>query len=115
EGDYLPLKSRGARRHHIVAFARRLGKSWVLAVAPRGLSQMTAPDHPPLGKSVWGEEKLFLPPGAPKVWEDVLCRTALRISTKGTNPALPLAEVFRQLPVALLTGSGGADGGAAKR
>jgi (1->4)-alpha-D-glucan 1-alpha-D-glucosylmutase len=106
EGDYLPLWSRGPRRQHLVAFARRRGASWVLAVAPRLLSQMTVLDHAPLGPSVWGEERLFLPPGAPKVWEDVFCQTTLRISPRRPEPALPLAEVFRYLPVALLTGVG---------
>jgi (1->4)-alpha-D-glucan 1-alpha-D-glucosylmutase len=109
EGDYLPLMSRGPRRRQIVAFARRWNESWILAVVPRLLSQMAAPGHPPLGPSVWGEEKLLLPPGAPKVWEDVFCRTLLRISPRGPDPALPLAEVFQHLPVALLTGVGSSD------
>jgi (1->4)-alpha-D-glucan 1-alpha-D-glucosylmutase len=104
EGDYLPLMSRGKRNRHIVAFARRRGGSWVLAVVPRLCSQLAAPGQPPLGPAVWGKEGLSLPPGAPGVWENVITRATLRVSPGGSPPALPLAEVFRQLPVALLAG-----------
>jgi (1->4)-alpha-D-glucan 1-alpha-D-glucosylmutase len=104
EGDYLPVMSRGSRRRHIVACARRRGKNWVLAVVPRLVSQLTATSQPPLGPGVWGKEKLPLPPGAPEVWQEVFTGEAIRGSGAGTEPALPLAEIFRYLPVALLTG-----------
>jgi len=104
EGDYLPLMSRGKRNRHIVAFARRRGEAWVLAVVPRLCSQLAASAQPPLGPAVWGKEGLLLPPGAPGVWENVFTRATLRVSPGGPAPALPLAEVFRHLPVALLAG-----------
>ena len=106
EGDYLPLTSRGPRWHHLVAFARKRGEAWVLAVVPRLCTHLVAPGTPPLGLSVWGDEGLPLPPGAPEVWEDVLTRATLRVSPGGPEPGLPLAEVFRHLPVALLAGVG---------
>jgi (1->4)-alpha-D-glucan 1-alpha-D-glucosylmutase len=104
EGDYLPLMSRGKRNRHMVAFARRRGEAWVLAVVPRLCSQLAASAQLPLGPAVWGKEGLPLPPGAPGVWENVFTRATLRVSPGGAAPALPLAEVFRHLPVALLAG-----------
>jgi (1->4)-alpha-D-glucan 1-alpha-D-glucosylmutase len=104
EGDYLPLMSRGKRNRHLVAFARRRGEAWVLAVVPRLCSQLGAPAQPPLGPAVWGKEGLALPPGAPEAWENVFSRASLRVAPGGGAPALPLAEVFRHLPVALLAG-----------
>jgi (1->4)-alpha-D-glucan 1-alpha-D-glucosylmutase len=104
EGDYLPLMSRGKRNRHLVAFARRRGEAWVLAVVPRVCSQLATSAQPPLGPAIWGKEGLPLPPGAPGVWENVFTRATLRVSPGGAAPALPLAEVFRQLPVALLAG-----------
>jgi (1->4)-alpha-D-glucan 1-alpha-D-glucosylmutase len=103
-GDYLPLTGRGPRRRHLVAFARRRGDAWVLAVVPRLCAHLAPPGHPPLGPSVWGLETLSLPPGAPRVWEDVFTRAALHASPGPSDPALPLAEVFQHLPVALLSG-----------
>lgn len=105
-GDYLPLAGRGPRYQNFVAFARKQGDAWVLAVVPRLCAHLTAPGHPPLGRSVWGQEALSLPPGAPQVWEDVFTRAALRVSPGPSGPALHLAEVFQHLPVALLSGVG---------
>jgi (1->4)-alpha-D-glucan 1-alpha-D-glucosylmutase len=107
EGEYLPLMSRGARRRHLIACARRRGGSWVVAVVPRLISQLTGVGQPPLGPVVWGKERLPLPPGAPEVWQDVFTGEALSGSGGGADPALPLAGVFRHLPVALLTGTKG--------
>ncbi len=104
EGDYLPLMSRGISRRHIIAFARRRGEAWVLAVVPRLCSRLAAPGTPPLGVTVWGREGLPLPVGAPEVWENVLTRATLRVSHEGLEPALSLAGIFQHLPVALLAG-----------
>jgi (1->4)-alpha-D-glucan 1-alpha-D-glucosylmutase len=104
EGDYQPLQSRGKIKGHIVAFARRRGNQWVLAVVPRLLSQLTPAGAPPLGPAVWGEAVLLLPPGAPEVWENIFTRDTLRVSSGKGSQALPLAEIFRSLPVALLAG-----------
>jgi (1->4)-alpha-D-glucan 1-alpha-D-glucosylmutase len=106
EGDYQPLVSRGKWSRHLVAFARRRGENWVLAVVPRLCSQLTPAGTPPLGHEVWGKDGLSLPPGAPKVWENVLSRATIRVSPGRSAPVLPLAEVFRSLPVALLAGVG---------
>jgi (1->4)-alpha-D-glucan 1-alpha-D-glucosylmutase len=109
EGDYLPLESRGKKNRHLVAFARRQDENWVLAVVPRLCSQLTPAGTPPLGPEVWGKDGLSLPPGAPQVWENVLTRAALRVPPGRPTPALPLAEVFRSLPVALLAGVGASE------
>ncbi len=106
EGDYLPLKSRGPRSGHFVAFARRRSGAWALAVAPRCCSQLVSPGQAPLGPEVWGAEGLALPSGAPNVWENVLSGETIRTAAKGTETVLRLAEIFREVPVALLTGIG---------
>ena len=104
EGDYLPLKIRGKRNRHLVAFARRHDENWVLAVVPRLCSQLVPAGTLPLGPKVWEKDALSLPPEAPQVWENVLSRATLRVSPGKSNPVLPLAEIFRSLPVALLAG-----------
>ncbi len=104
EGGYLPLELRGRFNRHLVAFARRRGPNWVLAVVPRLCSQLTPVDAPPLGATVWGEVVLSLPPGAPQIWENIFTGATLRVAPGKATPALPLSEIFRSLPVALLTG-----------
>jgi (1->4)-alpha-D-glucan 1-alpha-D-glucosylmutase len=104
EGDYLPLEIRGKFHRHLVAFVRRRGEHWALAVVPRLCSHLTPVGTPPLGAAVWGEAVLPLPPGAPAAWQNVFTRDTLRVSPGRTTPALPLAGIFRSLPVALLAG-----------
>jgi (1->4)-alpha-D-glucan 1-alpha-D-glucosylmutase len=106
EGDYLPLKSKGPEGQRLVAFARRRGEGWALAVVPRFSTHLAAPSRPPLGRAVWGEELLPLPAGAPKVWGNVLTGATVTTASGKSGPALSLAEIFQHLPVALLTGGG---------
>jgi (1->4)-alpha-D-glucan 1-alpha-D-glucosylmutase len=106
EGDYLPLKGKGPGVQRLVAFARRRGQDWALAVVPRFYTHLAAPSRPPLGRAVWGEELLPLPAGAPKVWENALTRASVTTAHGKSGPALSLAEIFQHLPVGLLTGMG---------
>ena len=99
------LELRGRFNRNLVAFARRRGENWLLAVVPRLCSQLTPVDAPPLGSAVWGETVLPLPPGAPQVWENIFTRASVRVAPGKASPALPLAEIFRSLPVALLSGT----------
>ena len=85
-GDYLPLEIRGARADHVVAFARRLGDRWAVAVAPRWTSRLTD----------WVDTEIVMPQGAPREWRDVLT---------GLIPAgWRVADLLREFPVALLAG-----------
>jgi (1->4)-alpha-D-glucan 1-alpha-D-glucosylmutase len=103
EGEYLPLESSGKLDRHIVACARRRAESWVVAVVPRFCSQLTPAGKPPLGP-VWGTEILPLPAGAPEVWENIFTQATIRVAPGNSLRGLPLAEIFRSLPLALLAG-----------
>ncbi|MEJ2671329.1 MAG: malto-oligosyltrehalose synthase [Deltaproteobacteria bacterium] len=104
EGEYLPLHGQGKSARHLVAFARRRGENWVLAVTPRLCSQLTPAGTPPLGAAVWQNDSLSLPSGAPEKWENVFFPDTIRVSPGSSGPELPLAAIFRHLPVALLAG-----------
>ncbi|MGQ9533601.1 MAG: hypothetical protein ACUVTQ_12520 [Desulfotomaculales bacterium] len=65
-------------------------------------SEDVPPVVPPLGEAVWGETTLLLPSGAPEGWRNVLTGEQA-VARRGT---LPLADVFRSFPVALLHGEG---------
>jgi (1->4)-alpha-D-glucan 1-alpha-D-glucosylmutase len=60
-GEYLPLEAVGARRDHVVAFARVLGDTVVLVIVPRQVVRLTGgQEHPPVGPDVWGRTRLLL-------------------------------------------------------
>jgi (1->4)-alpha-D-glucan 1-alpha-D-glucosylmutase len=98
KGDYERLDASGPREQQVVAFARRYDGQAVIAVVGRFFTRL--PD-PPTGEGAWGSTVLKLPAGSAPVWRDALAGGEAR-TTGGLDPRLPLAEVFRHLPVALL-------------
>jgi (1->4)-alpha-D-glucan 1-alpha-D-glucosylmutase len=95
-GEYLPLAVDGARRDHVLAFARRAGGRWAMAVAPRLVAGLTACGVLPVG-AVWRDTALVLPTGAPREWNDVYTGALV------TSPTL--AEILAKYPAALLSAS----------
>jgi (1->4)-alpha-D-glucan 1-alpha-D-glucosylmutase len=104
-GDYLPLFASGQTAEHVAAFARRSGGDWALVVVPRLVARLTAPGRPPLGRRVWKDGVLNLPPGAPIRWVNVLTGESLRTFGEPRSGTIHLCDVFRGFPVALLTGA----------
>ena len=98
DGDYQPLAASGEHAACVVAFARRHGDRWLLAVATRWLSRVVPPDEPPLGER-WGDTAVLLPDGTPGRWTNALDGRRLDAGAG----ALSLTSVLRHLPVALLT------------
>ncbi|HEX2026478.1 MAG TPA: malto-oligosyltrehalose synthase [Nitriliruptorales bacterium] len=98
-GSYEPLAADGARAQHVVAFARRHGDRWAVAVVPR-LTVTLVPGDWPLG-DVWADTTVPLP--------HTHCRDALTgRSLRADDGRLRLADALQHLPVALLTGGGAA-------
>ena len=106
-GDYLPLTAAGEREGHLVALARRHDSRWALAAAGRFFSRLSPSGEFPLGEEVWGETALLLPPEAPSEWRQVFTGVDLTTVPGSQNRSLPLKEVFKDLPVALLYGHSG--------
>jgi (1->4)-alpha-D-glucan 1-alpha-D-glucosylmutase len=90
-GEYIPLRAAGSYADHVCAFARRLGKRWAVAVAPRFMSKLG-------DVADWGDTRVELPEGAPTDWRDALT---------GLIPSgWRLAELLAEFPVALLSWTG---------
>ena len=98
DGGYQALFAVGAREQEVVAFARTHGEDAVIATVGRFFTRL--PD-PPVGKEAWGETSLELPEGSATAWRDAIAGHELK-ATDDPRPRLPLTEVFRHLPVALL-------------
>jgi (1->4)-alpha-D-glucan 1-alpha-D-glucosylmutase len=102
-GDYQPLEATGPRRDHVVAFARSVGDSAALVVAPRLVVRLAGgAERPPQGPEVWGKTGLLLPPLlAGRSYHNVFTGETL---TPGSHASagLLLGDALRRFPVALL-------------
>ncbi|HEU5310797.1 MAG TPA: malto-oligosyltrehalose synthase, partial [Candidatus Eisenbacteria bacterium] len=103
DGDYIPLEARGERAANVIAFARRRGDAWALAVVPRLTSGMTRPGKLAIPDEAWGDTALVLPPGAPRAWRNVLVEGA-GAGAASESGEIPVARIFAGLPVALMNG-----------
>jgi (1->4)-alpha-D-glucan 1-alpha-D-glucosylmutase len=101
-GAYVPIEPQGARREHVVAFARRLDTEAVIAVAPRFLARLRLPG-PPLGASAWAGTWLALPETwAPRRYRNALTDEIVEVEMREGRPALALEALLRSFPTALL-------------
>lgn len=89
-GEYIPIAARGRFAGHAIAFGRRLGEEWALAVAGRYYSKL---GPRPLANT-WSDTMLELPPDAPRAWHNAL-------TGEVTNGAA-LEAVLATLPFAIL-------------
>lgn len=106
-GDYLPLTTTGPQRDCLFAFARRYEDRVALTCVPRLVATLT-PDAaaPPLGRSVWGDTRIELPPElAHGAFRDRFTGTMVRVEQGDGAPAIAAGEIFERLPIALLTSS----------
>ncbi len=98
EGTYVPLEVTGRRRTNVVAFARRLGRSWEVSVVPRLAAAATPAGRLPLGARAWPATVVHMPNGAPVAWTNVL--TGEPVTSEGG--AVRVRDAFGTLPVAVL-------------
>ncbi len=98
-GDYLPLYAGGAGTDFVCSFARKHEHEWAIIAVPRLTMKLVAPGDFPVGDSVWGESSIGLPPQAPRDWQNLLTGQ----SVCAGDGQIKLANVFAQLPFALLT------------
>lgn len=126
-GEYIPVETSGPGAGHVCAFARRAGEGWALVAVPRLLALFRAgcgipggqdgpggeppgPFHP-LGEETWGNSTLLLPGDAPGLWRNALTGETLTAEARPgrdvppRDRVLPLGVVWRNFPVALLTGA----------
>jgi len=103
-GSYRPVDVGGERKENVVAFHRSFRGRNVVAVAPRLVAGMMGEDAtiPPVGPDVWGDTELALPDAAPTLWRDLLTDRVVEPGVLDDRRSLRLADVFVDLPLALL-------------
>jgi (1->4)-alpha-D-glucan 1-alpha-D-glucosylmutase len=102
-GRYEPMLAAGPLAHHVFAFARRQEEDAILTLAPRLPLTLVGNGRAPAGASAWRDTYLPLPPElAGRVWRCALGDHVVQAELHSGVPVLPLGEVFRTLPVAIL-------------
>jgi (1->4)-alpha-D-glucan 1-alpha-D-glucosylmutase len=96
QGEYIPLRVKGARANHIIAFARRVHGTWSVTAVPRLCASLTRTGLPPLGAKVWRDTEIELPADAPRSWTNVLTHETM-------ESRVTAAALFDKLPVAVLS------------
>ena len=104
DGGYRPLEPRGDLWSHLCAFARTAPEGSAIAVAPRLIHKLTeGREQAPLGKAIWHDTWLSLPDEfANRHYRDVFTGRSITVSERDGVPALEVAALLQDFPVALL-------------
>ena len=105
DGQFLTMNTAGRRKANLIAYARRRGNTWIMTVVPRWLARSKAPPDLSGLHGFWLGSHIALPRNAPRSWLNVLTGETVEPSRRRA-PTLPVPEVFRNLPVAVLIGVG---------
>ncbi|WP_162241808.1 malto-oligosyltrehalose synthase [Pseudorhodoferax sp. Leaf267] len=105
DGSYIPLKTTGRARDHLVAYARRTRTGLLIVVVGRLFARLLKQtDRPPVGEACWGDASVDLT-AAFKGWEagggdmlalDVLSQSQRRLA----RGPLRVADAFQIMPAA---------------
>jgi (1->4)-alpha-D-glucan 1-alpha-D-glucosylmutase len=103
-GEYIPLQTRGERQHHTIVFVRKHEEEAVMVVASRFHSRLASHPRPPIGGEVWGRTSIVIPEELAGCYRDHFTGNSLcaRANNKDKDYSLELADVFANLPLALL-------------
>jgi (1->4)-alpha-D-glucan 1-alpha-D-glucosylmutase len=96
QGEYIPLRVKGAQSNHVIAFARYLHKSWCIVAVPRLFASLTRAGSGPIGEKIWSDTQIELPPDMPARARDVF--TNEEVSTR------MVSDLFATLPFAVCSG-----------
>lgn len=100
-GKYVPLRARGRRADHVLAFAREHGGHVLLAAVPvHTVALRDGGDSLAVGSEAWADTRIELPAGyAQRRWVDALGGRQLAAGAQQ-----PVSEWFGRWPVALIHG-----------
>ncbi|MEP7242241.1 MAG: malto-oligosyltrehalose synthase [Gammaproteobacteria bacterium] len=104
DGEYFPVRVTGKYATHVLAYARRLGDEFAIAVVPRLTARLAAGgDEMPLGAARWADTQIELPRQLRvNSLSNTLDGTIVEVSEDDGSRTLLLAAVLAHFPVALL-------------
>src|SRR5439155_10280928 len=107
-GEYLPVEAAGPRQEHVFGFVRRHEKQCAAVIVPRLLTGLLpSPEKWPPPGEIWQDTVLPLSiVEAKRRWRDVFTGEIVPADARSGQTAVRLADVFANLPVALLIAEG---------
>jgi (1->4)-alpha-D-glucan 1-alpha-D-glucosylmutase len=102
QGDFTAVPSGGRRAENLAAFARHHNGSWIIAIVPRWLNRPTARSASANDPKFWANTKVSISAAAPTNWHNVLTGEQLTTVNRKGKQSLPVSEILRSFPVALL-------------
>ena len=100
-GKYLPLQAAGAKREHVVSFARENHRQIAIVAVPRLSYELAGGTMHLPTREAWQETEIPVPSKSPEYLENVFTGERIRSTPHRT---LLCREVFGHFPVALLAG-----------
>jgi (1->4)-alpha-D-glucan 1-alpha-D-glucosylmutase len=102
-GDYVPLEITGARRDNLFAFARTVPGDAAITCVPRLVASMAPDGAPALGRGVWADTRIELPPQVEaRTFRDAFTGAVVEPEDANGRRLLAAATVFERFPIALL-------------
>jgi (1->4)-alpha-D-glucan 1-alpha-D-glucosylmutase len=103
-GGYRSLRAVGRRRRHVCSYVRQREDDVLIAVAPRLAVRLTGGSEMwPIGRPVWRDTWLVLPrEPVGRRFRNVFTGAEVAVQEGDGIAGLPLAEVCREFPLALL-------------
>lgn len=104
QGEYIPLEGHGTKQDHCCAFARLHLERALVTVVPRLVVSLTGDAMAsPVGSDVWEDTYVTVPSWRPhSPYRNLFTGEGLSTQTVGDRQMLPMADVLREFPVALL-------------
>ncbi|GAB3256373.1 hypothetical protein GCM10027347_18150 [Larkinella harenae] len=96
-GHYIPLVVEGRYKDHVLAFARRYKRTWLVVAVPLHLATLSQQQKRNVTALDWKDTRIILPAEAPDEWQHIFLKT----DGQGEGELL-VNDIFSHLPVAVL-------------
>jgi len=106
DGQFLSMRIIGAKEDNLIAYVRRSDENWILTVVPRWLARANAPLTGSKSRAFWLHSKIGVPGNAPQSWLNVFTGETVKTRQMKRGPCLWLPDIFKNFPVAVLSGVG---------
>lgn len=96
-GEYIPLTVTGKYQEHIIAFARHYRDKWVVTIAPLNIATICNRQQTEINRIDWGDTAVSTPTNSPSEFANLLSGQQSEYKNQ-----IPVNEIFKELPIAVL-------------
>jgi (1->4)-alpha-D-glucan 1-alpha-D-glucosylmutase len=102
QGSYIPLKVKGPKAAHVVAFAREFERRRALIAVPRLCATLMGERESLCHEEIWRDTTVEAGAGEAGCYHNVFTGECIPVSGQGAPASLPAGKLFSMFPVALL-------------